>query len=47
MSVERRVGPLVMLGGDNVSVGIEKDGREMGVLTRPFEEDEGFSIDEI
>lgn len=47
MSIERRVGPLVRLGGDDVRVGIEEDGREVGVGTRPLEDDDWFGLDEF
>lgn len=47
MAGERRVGPLGVLGGDDVCVGVEEDGGEGGVFSVPFEEEEGFSGDEF
>lgn len=39
---EGRVEPFVGLGGDDVGVGVEEEGREGGGAAEPGEEDEGF-----
>lgn len=47
MSSERRVRPLVVLGRNDVGVRIEEDRREIGVRTRPFEEDQRLALHEF
>ena len=41
------MGPLGVLGGDHVGVGVEEEGGESGVGAGPFEEDEGLPWDEL
>ena len=47
MGLEGVVGPLVMFGRNDVGVGVEEDGREVGVGAWPFHEDEWLALDEL
>ncbi|KAE8099984.1 hypothetical protein FH972_017923 [Carpinus fangiana] len=41
------VRPLVVLGGNNVDVGVEKDCGEAGIGVGPFEEDQRLAFHEL
>ncbi|KAE8022512.1 hypothetical protein FH972_008304 [Carpinus fangiana] len=47
VGTERMVRPLVVLGGNNVGVGVEKDCGEVGIGARPFEEDQRLALHEL
>lgn len=47
VGVKGRVGPLVVLGGDDVGVGVEEDGGKGGVLAGPFEEEQRLALNEF
>jgi hypothetical protein len=39
--------PLIVLGGNNVRVGVEKDCREAGIRAMTFEEDQRLALHEL
>lgn len=39
--------PFVVLGGNDVGVGVEEHGGQRGVGARPFEEDKRLGLDEL